>query len=142
LEQKSIQEILATCKTIAIVGLSREPKKESHKVASYMLEHGYRIIPINPLANKVLREKSYNNLSAIPRDIKKRIDIVNIFRPAEDVPPIVDEALRIKEESGKPFVIWMQLGKINEQASEKARKAGLTVIMDKCIMKEHRQLFS
>jgi predicted CoA-binding protein len=137
---KIIKEILSTCKTIAVVGLSREPDKESYIVSAYMQKHGFRIIPVNPFADEVLGEKSYKSLIDIPAKLQKNIDIVDIFRKADDVPPVVEQALKLKEKHGKPCVVWMQLGIVNEKAAADARKAGLTVIMDKCIMQEHKRL--
>ena len=136
-----IKEILSTCKTIAVVGLSREPDKESYIVSTYMQKRGFRIIPVNPFADEVLGEKSYKSLVDIPANLQKNIDIVDIFRKADDVPPVVEQALKLKEKHGKPCVVWMQLGIVNEKAAADARKAGLTVIMDKCIMQEHKRLF-
>jgi predicted CoA-binding protein len=136
-----IKEVLSTCKTIAVVGLSREPEKDSYQVANYMRKHGYRIVPVNPFADEVLGEKSYKSLLDIPVEIQKEIDTVNIFRQAKDVPPIVRQAIQLKKKNGKPCVFWMQLGIVNEKASATARKAGLTVIMDKCLMQEHKRLF-
>ena len=141
MNRDTIKEILATCKTIAVVGLSREPDKESYIVSAYMQKHGFRIIPVNPFADEVLGEKSYKNLLTIPAKLQKNIDIVDIFRKTDDVPPVVEQALKLKEKHGKPCVVWMQLGIVNEKAAADARKAGLTVIMDKCIMQQHKRLF-
>jgi predicted CoA-binding protein len=137
---KNIKEILTECKTIAVVGLSREPEKESYKVSAYMKKHGFRIIPVNPFADEVLGEKSYKSLLDIPTRIQKEIEVVDVFRRSEDVPPVVDQAVKLKKKYGKPCVVWMQLGIVNEQAAETAEKAGLTVVMDKCMMKEHKGL--
>jgi predicted CoA-binding protein len=141
LSKDVIKEVLSTCKTIAIVGLSRESEKDSYKVANYMQKHGYRIVPANPFADEVLDEKSYKTLLDIPVEIQKEIDIVAVFRQAKDVPPIVKQAIQLRKKYGKPYVFWMQLGIVNEKASATARKAGLTVIMDKCLMQEHKRLF-
>jgi predicted CoA-binding protein len=141
LRREHIKKILTENKTIAVVGLSREPEKESHIVSAYMQNNGYRIIPVNPFVEKVLGEKSYKSLLEIPAKLQKSIDIVDVFRKSEDVPPVVEQAIQLKEKTGKPCVVWMQLGIANEQAAEKAEKAGLTVVMDKCIMKEHMRLF-
>ena len=141
MSKEEIKEILSTCKTIAVVGLSREPERESYRVAKYMKKHGYRIVPVNPFADEVLDEKSYKSLLDIPTEIQKEIDVVDVFRRAEDVPPIVEQAVKLREQHGKPWVVWMQLGIVNEKAAAAARKSGLTVIMDKCIMQEHRRLF-
>jgi predicted CoA-binding protein len=140
LGQNQIKEILTKYKVIAVVGLSKEPEKDSHKVSAYLQQHGYRIIPVNPFADQVLGEKSYKSLLDIPPEIQKTIEIVDVFRPAKDVPPIVDQAIKLKAMFGKPLVVWMQLGIVNEQAAEAARKAGLIVVMDKCLMIEHHRL--
>jgi len=142
LSKEEIKEILCTCKKIAVVGLSREPEKDSHRVAAYMKKHGYRIIPVNPTVDEVLGEKSYKNLIDIPDKIQKKIDVVDIFRRPEDVPPIVEQAVKLREKHGKPRVVWMQLGIVSEKAAATARKAGLSVVMDKCIMQEHKSLFT
>jgi hypothetical protein len=135
-----IKEILEKYKVIAVVGLSKEPGKYSHRVAAYLKQHGYRIIPVNPFADEVLGEKSYPSLLEIPSEIQKTIEIVDIFRPAKDVPPIVEQAVKLRQKNGRPFVVWMQLGIVNEQAAEAGRRAGLIVVMDKCLMMEHNHL--
>ena len=140
MSQSQIKEILKKYKVIAVVGLSKEPGKDSHRVSAYLKQHGYRIIPVNPFADEVLGEKSYKNLLDIPPEIQKTIEIVDIFRPAKDVPPIVEQAIKLRALYGKPFVVWMQLGIVNEQAAEVARRAGLIVVMDKCLMVEHHRL--
>ena len=140
MSQNKIKEILTRYKTVAVVGLSREPGKDSYRVSAYLKKHGFRIIPVNPFADEVLGEKSYKSLLEIPREIQKTIEIVDVFRPAKDVPPIVEQAIKLKEMFGKPYVVWMQLGIVNEQAAEVARKAGLIVVMDKCMMVEHQHL--
>ncbi len=137
--EKEIKEILQKYRVIAVVGLSREPEKPSYLVAAYIKEHGYRLIPVNPFVETVLGEKSYKSLLEMPEEIQKTIEVVDIFRRPEDVPPIVEQAVKLKAKYGKPYVVWMQLGIVNEQAAETARKAELTVVMDKCLMVEHRR---
>jgi predicted CoA-binding protein len=105
-----------------------------------MQQHGYRIIPVNPFVDEVLGEKSYKSLLEIPVETQKTIDIVDIFRKTTDVPPIVEQAIQLKATFGRSFVVWMQVGIVNEQAAETARRAGLFVIMDKCLMVEQRRL--
>ena len=131
----NLKEILASYKNIAVVGLSNKPTKPSYVVAEYLKKKGYRIIPINPTVNEVLGEKCY-------KDLKKSLEIVNIFRPAEEAKLIVEETVQLKKEYGKPYVVWMQLGIVNEEAAEKAKKAGIIVVMDKCIMTEHKRIYS
>jgi predicted CoA-binding protein len=110
-------------------------------VAEYLHSQGFRIIPVNPTADKVLGEKGYKSLLEMPAKIQKTIEIVDIFRPSADLPPIVSQAVKLKEWYDKPYVIWIQLGTINEQAAETAREAGITVVMNRCMMQEHKKLF-
>ena len=140
MSEAQVKEILTQYKTVAVVGLSNTVGKPSHRVSAYLQQHGYHIIPVNPTITEVLGEKSYKSLLDIPLEIQKTIEIVDIFRKAEDVPPIVDQAIKLKELYGRPFVVWMQLEIVNEEAAETARKAGLIVVMDKCLMVEHKRL--
>ena len=121
---------------MAVVGLSTNPAKDSHRVAKYLKTEGYRIIPINPFAEVILGEECYKSLLDVP----EIIEIVDIFRPAKDVPPIVNQAIELRKKLGNPRVIWMQLGIVNEKAARRARNVGLTVVMDRCTMTEHKRL--
>jgi len=141
LSQDRIEEILSNYKTIAVVGLSKEPDKDSHRVSAYLKKNGFCIVPVNPFADEILGEKSYKSLLDIPPEIQKTIEIVDIFRPSKDVPMIVKQAIKLKAMHGKPHVVWMQLGIVSEQAAELAKKAGLIVVMNKCMMIEHLHLF-
>ena len=123
-----IMNILKQAKTIAVVGLSSNPARASYGVSAYMQAAGYRIIPVNPNEREVLGEKSYARLEDVP----EKVDIVNVFRRAEDVPPVVEDAIRIGAGT-----VWLQLGIKNAEAAEKARAVGLAVVEDKCIMVEH-----
>jgi uncharacterized protein len=125
------EAILRSCHTIAVVGLSGRRFRPSYGVAEYMQKAGYRIIPVNPMESQVLGEKSYPDLDSIP----DAVDIVDIFRRAEFVPEIVEAAIR---KGAK--VIWMQEGVVHEDAARRAEAAGLVVIMDRCILKDHRRL--
>ncbi len=127
-----IADLLRTAKTIAVVGLSDSPLRPSHGVAAYMRDQGYRIIPVNPQISDALGEVSYASLLDVP----EKIDIVDIFRRPEYVDEIVDQAIQLKVPA-----IWMQESVVNEGAAEKARRAGIFVVMDRCILKEHRQRF-
>ena len=127
-----IREILEQGKTLAVVGLSSKTMRPSHGVADYMQRHGYRIIPVNPHEQSVLGEKGYASLDAVPDPI----DVVVIFRRPEFVPEVVEAAIR---KGAK--VVWMQEGVIHEQAAARARAAGLKVVMDRCILKEHAKRF-
>ncbi len=125
-----IDGILATMHTIAVVGLSDRPDRDSYRVAEYLQRHGYRIVPVNPAAHEVLGERSYPDLAAIPPEVA--IDIVDIFRKPEFIPGIVDDAV-----ARGARVVWMQLGLAHNAAAEKARAAGLAVVMDRCLKVEH-----
>ena len=128
-----IGELLKRTKTIAVVGLSDSPLRPSYGVSAYMQSHGYKIIPVNPSIKGALGEKAVASLA----EIEEKIDMVDVFRRPEYVPELVDEAIRLKVPA-----IWLQEDVIHEEAAEKARKAGLFVVMDKCILKEHRRRFS
>lgn len=128
-----IGELLKRTKTIAVVGLSDSPLRPSYGVSAYMQSHGYKIIPVNPSIKGSLGEKAVASLA----EIEEKIDMVDVFRRSEYVPELVDEAIRLKVPA-----IWLQEDVIHEAAAEKARKAGIFVVMDKCILKEHRRRFS
>ncbi|MCP8312968.1 MAG: CoA-binding protein [archaeon] len=135
-EENEITEILRNYRNVAVVGISRDPNKDSYEVADYLKSKGYKIIPINPFADEILGEKCYKSLLDLPDDIKRSIEIVDIFRPSKDVLPIVEQALQLRRRYGRPFVIWMQLGILNQDAAKMAKDAGMKVIMNKCIMIE------
>ena len=140
MSQQEIKKILEKYRVIAVVGLSKDPNKDSHRVSAYLRQQGYHIIPVNPTADGVLGEKSYPSLLDIPPEIQKTIEIVDIFRQPQDVPPIMRQAIALKGKNGKPLVVWMQLGIVNEEAAEAGRQAGLIVVMNKCMMVEHNRL--
>ena len=131
--QAAIRQSLANCKTIAVVGLSPKPHRDSNRVAKYMQDHGFRIVPINPNAPEVLGEKAYASLTEAAQH--ERIDMVNCFRNSEDIPPIAAEAIAIGAKS-----LWLQISVVNDAAAKQATDAGLVVVQDLCLMVEHRQL--
>jgi uncharacterized protein len=126
-----LRGILESSKTIAVVGLSDKPDRDSYRVAEYLQGHGYRIIPVNPSVAAVLGERSYGSVADIPEPV----DVVDIFRKPEAVGPVVEDAI-----AAGAKVVWMQLGIVNEPAAEAARAAGLQVVMDRCMKVEHRRL--
>lgn len=128
-----MKEILLSTKTIASVGLSSNPQKASHSVDAYLQGHGYQIIPVNPTADEILGQKSYPDLESIP----EKIDVVQVFRRPEDVPPIVESAIKVGAK-----VVWMQEGIVNEEAAQRAREAGLKVVMDACMRATHIRLIA
>ncbi len=126
-----VKAILEDHKTIAVVGLSPKPERDSYQVAKYLKDKGYTVVPVNPGQKEILGEKCYPNLKAIPSPV----DIVNVFRKPEAVPPIVADAIEMGAK-----VVWTQLGIVNNAAAEEARTAGLKVVMNKCIKIEHRNM--
>jgi thioredoxin len=139
---KDVEKILTDYRTVAVVGLSADSSKDSHIVAKFLQSKGWRIIPVNPNVGEILGEKSYKSLVDLPVPVQKEVEVVDIFRRSEDVPPIVDQAIQLREKNGKPYVVWMQLGIVNEEAAARARKSGLTVVMDKCMKVEFQHLES
>jgi len=132
-DDDAIRDLLSSAKVIAVVGLSSKRSRASFGVSRYMQDAGYRIIPVNPNESEVLGEKVYADLDAIPKDVK--IDIVNIFRRSEEVPEVVEVAIRL----GAP-AIWMQEGVMHDEAAAAARTAGIFVVMDRCLLKDHQRL--
>ena len=124
----TIRQILDECRTIAVVGLSSNPLRPSHGVAAYMQRQGYRVIPVNPFETQVLGEKCYATLAEVP----EKIDLVDIFRRAEDAGAVVDEAIALGVRA-----VWLQEGVIDQAAAQRAQDAGLLVVMDRCWLKEH-----
>jgi len=131
-----IYELLSRVKTIAVVGLSESPMRPSHGVSVYMQAAGYKIIPVNPQIAEALGEKSYPSLLEMPLEVAEKIDLVDVFRRPEYVDEIVEQAIQLKIPA-----IWLQEGVINQRAAEKARRAGIFVVMDRCVLKEHRARF-
>lgn len=127
---QEIDHILKSCKRVAIVGLSPKEERDSSKVAKYLMEHGYEIIPVNPGQKEILGRECFRSLKEIPSPV----DLVDLFLNPDRVPPIVEEAIEIGAR-----VVWMQLGVVHYEAAEKARKAGIQVIMDRCIKQEHEK---
>ena len=130
-DDQMLKDILLSAKTIASVGLSSNPGKESYWIVRYLQEHGYRVIPVNPTTAEILGEKAYPDLESVP----EKIDVVQVFRKSEDVPPVVDSVIQVGAK-----VVWMQEGIVNEEAAQKARAAGLQVVMDACMRATHRRL--
>jgi predicted CoA-binding protein len=130
-KNEMMKDILLSTKTVASVGLSSNMEKVSYAVGSYLQSQGYRVIPVNPTADEILGEKSYPDLESIP----EKIDVVQVFRRPEDIPPIVESAIKIGAK-----VVWMQEGIVNEEAAQMAREAGLQVVMDACMRATHQLL--
>ena len=131
-----IRDLLLKAKTIAVVGLSDNPMRASFGVSAYMQAQGYKIVPVNPQIGEALGEKCYPSLLDLPGELAKQIGLVDVFRRSEFVDEIVEQAIELKIPA-----IWLQEDVINEPAAEKARQAGMFVVMDRCILKEHRARF-
>ena len=128
---EELRELLRAARVVAVVGLSDKPERDSYHVAAYLQSVGYRIIPVNPTVAQVLGERSYPSL----RDVPEKIDVVDVFRKPEAVPAVVDGAIAVRAKA-----VWMQDGVVHEEAAAKARAAGLTVVMDRCMLRDHRAL--
>ena len=133
MREEDIKKILSEVKSIAVVGISPKEDRPSYIVAAYLKSKGYRIIPVRPDGEEILGEKVYHRLMEIPERVG--VDVVDIFRKSEDVPPIVEEAIQRRVK-----VVWMQEGVVHQEAAERAEKAGLKVVMDRCMKKEHQKL--
>ncbi len=130
-DKSELAEILRSVRTVASVGVSSSEEKPSYGIFAYLKSHGYHMIPVNPTAATIQGVKVYPDLAAIP----EKVDVVQVFRKPEDVPPVVEQAIKIGA-----GVVWMQEGIVNEEAAQRAEAAGLKVVMDRCMMKTHRAL--
>lgn len=134
-EEDLIKEILTNYKNIATIGFSKDPTKPSHQVPKFLISKGYNVIPVNPTVEEVLGRKSYKSVLDVP----DKVEVVEVFRPSSEAPKIVDEVLERAKQKGDVKVIWLQEGIRNDEAAEKARKAGLIVIQDRCMYKEYKK---
>lgn len=133
--ENEIKDILIKTKIIAVVGLSPKPKRPSHSVSKAMQEFGYKIIPVRPVVDEVLGETAYADLQSIPDSVQSNIDMVNVFRAADKITPIIDACIDLKVP-----LIWLQDGVVNEAEAERAQKEGITVVMDRCVYRDYVQL--
>lgn len=129
--EQEIVNILSQYRKIAVIGMSKNPEKDAYRIPEYLLKHGYQVIPVNPTANEILGVKCYKRLSDVPGDI----EIVDVFRPSEDIPNYVEDVIM-----KKPKVFWEQLGIHNPAAEEEIAKAGIKIVYDRCIYQEHRKM--
>ena len=133
-------KVLREARVVAVVGASRNPEKDAYRVPAYLQSKGYRVIPINPKANEILGEKAYPSLDALPDDLARQVDVVDVFRPPEEAVNVVEQAIRLKERTGKDIVVWFQFGTSSDEAVEKALKAGLRVVRERCMMQELKRM--
>ncbi|MEM3637091.1 MAG: CoA-binding protein [Conexivisphaerales archaeon] len=136
----STEEVFNRCKVIAVVGASKNPEKEAHQMPLYLKQNGYRIIPVNPTADLIFGERVYPSLLNIPDEVASTIDVVDIFRPSDELPEIADQVIQLSRKTGKKYVFWAQLGLENEIAKKKLDDQGLPYIMNSCMMVEHKKI--
>ena len=133
-------KVLREARVVAVIGASRNPEKDAHKVPAYLKSKGYKIIPINPKAGEILGEKAYSSLDDLPEELARQVDVVDVFRPPEEAVRVVDQAIRLKERTGKDLVVWFQFGTSSDEAVEKALRAGLRVVRERCMMQELKRM--
>jgi predicted CoA-binding protein len=134
------QEVLRSARVVAVVGASRNPEKDAYKVPAYLKSKGYRIIPVNPRASEILGEKAYPSLDELPDEIARQVDVVDVFRPPEEALKVVEQAIRLKERTGRDIVVWFQFGTSSDEAVERALQAGLRVVRERCMMQELKKM--
>ncbi len=135
-------EVMRKHRVIAVVGASKNPEKEAFAVPEYLREHGYTIIPINPTADTVNGLKSYPSLAELPEELAMRVEVVDVFRPSEELPQVAAQVVEMKKRTGKPVVFWAQLGLENEEAKKALSAANVGYVMDKCMRIEHGRMDS
>jgi hypothetical protein len=133
-------EVMRKYKVIAVVGASKNPEKEAFTVPAYLQQYGYTIIPVNPTTDTVNGLKSYPSLADIPPELAKKVDVVEVFRPSEELPDVARQVAKMKEKTGRPFVFWGQLGLENDDAKRVLAKAKVDYVMDKCMRVEHQMM--
>ncbi len=138
----SPQEALRRYKVIAVVGSSKNPEKEAYKVPLYMKQHGYKIIPINPTADQILDVKAYRSLLELPPEIANKVELVDVFRPSEELPQVAQQVIEMRKKFGRPFVFWAQLGLENEEAKRMLSKNGIPYVMNACARVVHKLISS
>jgi uncharacterized protein len=131
-------EVLKRCRTIAVVGASKNPEKEAHSVPRYLKDEGYRIVPVNPSATEIFGETAYPSLADIPEGVARTIDVVEVFRPSEELPKVALQAAEMKKRRGRPFVFWAQQGLESEEAKRILEGSGIQYVMDACMRTVHQ----
>ena len=135
-------DVLRRYKVVAVVGASKNPEKEAHTVPAYLKDHGYRIIPINPTTDSVLDEKAYKSLSEVPLELAKQVEVVDVFRPSEELPEVARQVADLKKRTGKDVIFWAQLGLEHQDAKKILADNGIEYVMDACMMALHRSNLS
>ena len=138
----SPEEVMRTRRTIAVVGASKNPEKEANMVPLYLRQHGYRVVPVNPSADQIVGEKAYPSLDAIPDDLAKAVEVVDVFRPSEELPQVARQVAELARRTGRTYVFWAQLGLKSDEAMAVLEGAGLPYVMDACMKIVHESLTS
>ncbi len=136
----SPREVLKKYNVIAVVGISKNPEKDAYTVPEYMKEHGYKIIPVNPTADQILGEKAYKSLMDLPPDLAKQVELVDVFRPSEELPQVAQQVIEMRKKYGRPFAFWAQLGLENEEAKKMLSKNKIPYVMNACLRVVHKLL--
>ncbi len=136
----SPDEVMRTRSVIAVVGASKSPKKEAHRVPLYLREHGYRVIPINPSADQIFGERAYPSLESMPEEVAREVEVVEVFRPSEELPQVARQVVELSRKHARPYVFWAQLGLQSEEAKEILTKGGLPFVMDSCMRVVHASM--
>ena len=132
------KEVMRRYRVVAVVGASKNPEKEANTVPAYLQEHGYTIIPVNPTTDSILGVKAYPSLADVPEQTARTVEVVEVFRPSEELPQVARQVVEMKERTGRPLVFWGQLGLENEEAKKTLSDANVDYVMDKCMRVEHR----
>lgn len=133
-------EVMKKFKVIAVVGASKNPEKDANSVPLYLQEHGYTVIPVNPTADAINGVKAYPSLAAIPDDLAKKVEVVDVFRPSVELPEVASQVVEMKRKTGRPFVFWGQLGLDSEEAKKILSDSHVDYVMDRCMKVEHRMM--
>jgi predicted CoA-binding protein len=133
-------DVMRKYKVVAVVGASKNPEKDAYLIPAYLRQRGYTIIPVNPTTDSIDGQKSYHSLAEIPTDLAGKVEVVDVFRPSEELPQVAEQVAQMKKRTGRPFVFWGQLGLENEEAKEILKAAGVQYVMDKCMKVEHQRL--
>ncbi len=136
----SPSEVVRKYKVIAVVGASKNPEKEAYSVPKYMQENGYKIIPVNPTADQILGEKAYPSLMEMPPELARQVELVDVFRPSEELPQVAQQVIEMRKKYGRPLAFWAQLGLTNDEAKRALSKNGIPYVMDACLRVVHRSL--
>jgi len=134
----SLARVLAKCRTVAVVGASKNPWKDAYRVPRYLKDQGYRIVPVNPTTDKIMDEAAYPSLLEIPEELARTVDVVEVFRPSEELPQVARQAAEMKRRYGRPFVFWAQLGLENDEAARILEGSGIRCVMDACMRTVHQ----